>query len=111
MLVLDRVDLCANQGQIVALLGPNGAGKTTLVRILTTLLRPDGGRARVAGYDVVDRRGPLRRRSAWPGSTRRSTSCSPGGRTSSWSASGTTCRSEYRAVPRSPGAVLADRSR
>ena len=38
----------------------NGAGKTTLVRVLTTLLKPDGGRARVGGYDVVDQARPLR---------------------------------------------------
>ena len=47
--------LFAEEGRVLALLGPNGAGKTTLVRILTTLLRPDAGRARVAGYDVVTR--------------------------------------------------------
>src|SRR5262245_24994981 len=53
-------DLSVSQGQVVALLGPNGAGKTTLVRILTTLLVPDSGRARVAGYDVVADPTPLR---------------------------------------------------
>ena len=50
---LAGVDLAADHGEVVALLGPNGAGKTTLVRILTTLLKPDSGNARVAGYDVV----------------------------------------------------------
>ena len=50
---LADVDLMAEQGKVLGLLGPNGAGKTTLVRILATLLRPDAGRARVAGYDVV----------------------------------------------------------
>ena len=45
---------------MLALLGPNGAGKTTLVRILATLLRPDAGRARVAGYDVVADAGEVR---------------------------------------------------
>src|ERR1035441_8338991 len=57
---LAGVSLAAEAGSVVALLGPNGAGKTTLVRILATLLRPDGGRARVAGYDVVRDATPLR---------------------------------------------------
>jgi ABC-2 type transport system ATP-binding protein len=47
------VDLSVDRGEVFALLGPNGAGKTTAVRILTTLLKPDGGTARVAGFDVV----------------------------------------------------------
>jgi ABC-2 type transport system ATP-binding protein len=50
---LKGVDLDVPQGTVCGLLGPNGAGKTTVVRILTTLLRPDGGTARVAGCDVV----------------------------------------------------------
>jgi oleandomycin transport system ATP-binding protein len=50
---LAGVDLAAGSGQVLALLGPNGAGKTTIVRILATLLQPDGGRARVCGHDVV----------------------------------------------------------
>ena len=57
---LAGVDLGAAPGTVMALLGPNGAGKTTLVRILTTLLKPDGGSARVAGYDVVADAAPLR---------------------------------------------------
>ncbi len=58
---LDGVDLRVQQGTVLGLLGPNGAGKTTTVRILATLLRPDGGRATVAGYDVVKDATKLRR--------------------------------------------------
>jgi len=50
---LDGFDVTVAAGTVCGLLGPNGAGKTTAVRILTTLLRPDGGRAEVAGFDVV----------------------------------------------------------
>jgi ABC-2 type transport system ATP-binding protein len=57
---LDGVDLVVETGQIYALLGPNGAGKTTLVRILATLLAPDSGAARVAGYNVVSQPAKVR---------------------------------------------------
>ncbi|WP_369255456.1 ATP-binding cassette domain-containing protein [Streptomyces sp. R35] len=50
---LTSVDLAAEQGTVLGLLGPNGAGKTTAVRILATLLRPDGGQAFVHGHDVA----------------------------------------------------------
>ncbi|MEU5769869.1 ATP-binding cassette domain-containing protein [Streptomyces asoensis] len=50
---LDGLDLTVARGTVHGVLGPNGAGKTTLVRILSTLLRPDGGRVEVAGHDVV----------------------------------------------------------
>ncbi len=52
---VDGVDLAVRTGEIYGFLGPNGAGKTTVIRMLCTLLRPSGGRAVVAGYDVVER--------------------------------------------------------
>jgi ABC-2 type transport system ATP-binding protein len=55
------VDLEVADGEIYAFLGPNGAGKTTTVRMLTTLLRPTGGSARVAGFDVVANDADVRR--------------------------------------------------
>ncbi|MGA8745299.1 MAG: ATP-binding cassette domain-containing protein [Solirubrobacterales bacterium] len=49
---VDGVSFSVGRGEVFGLLGPNGAGKTTTLRVITTLLRPDGGRARVAGHDV-----------------------------------------------------------
>ncbi|GAB3207036.1 ATP-binding cassette domain-containing protein [Nocardia tengchongensis] len=51
--ILDGIDLNIGSGTIFSLLGPNGAGKTTTVNVLTTLLKADGGIARVAGYDIA----------------------------------------------------------
>src|SRR5580658_2087989 len=58
---LDGLTFSVAPGSVFALLGPNGAGKTTAVRILTTLARPDAGRATVAGIDVVAHPGEVRR--------------------------------------------------
>ena len=58
---LDGIDMVAREGTVFGLLGPNGAGKTTAIRVLSTLLRPDSGRATVGGYDVVSQPGEVRR--------------------------------------------------
>ena len=83
---LDGVDLDVAEGTVVGLLGPNGAGKTTTIRILTTLLQPDGGRRRRRATTWCAEPQLVReRRSGSPASTPRSTRTSPGARTSCWS--------------------------
>ena len=65
--VLKGVDLRVRRGQILALLGSNGAGKTTTVNICATLLKPDAGQVRVAGFDVVQQAHDVRRNIALTG--------------------------------------------
>ena len=59
---VDGIDLAVSRGEIYGFLGPNGAGKTTVLRMLTTLLLPTGGSARVAGYDIVEEPNAVRLR-------------------------------------------------
>src|SRR5687768_11267608 len=69
VVALDGLDLEVPKGTVLGLLGPNGAGKTTAIRILTTLLEPDGGSATVAGIDVVAEPGKVRERIGLSGQT------------------------------------------
>src|SRR5207249_1528623 len=57
---VDGIDLAVSPGEIYGFLGPNGAGKSTMVHMLTTLLPPTSGTARIAGFDVVTQAGKVR---------------------------------------------------
>src|SRR5437867_13279349 len=62
VLAIDHVSFDAHAGEIFGLLGPNGAGKTTTMRVLCTVLKPTGGTAHVAGFDVATQAGEVRKR-------------------------------------------------
>ena len=74
---VDGIDLRVEPGEIYGFLGPNGAGKSTTVHMLTTLLPPTSGTARVAGFDIVKDGPKVRPRSAPLSRRLRSTTCSP----------------------------------
>src|SRR5207302_1104615 len=61
VLAVDQISFEARAGEVFGLLGPNGAGKTTAMRILCTVLRPTGGTARIAGFDVLTEASAVRR--------------------------------------------------
>jgi len=63
---VDGVNLAVQAGEVFALLGPNGAGKTTTIRMLSSVLRPTHGRARVAGYDVATQPEQVPLHGSWP---------------------------------------------
>ena len=61
LVAVDHIDLDVEEGEIFGFLGPNGAGKTTTIKMLTTLLKPSEGEAKVCGYDVVKQPDLVRR--------------------------------------------------
>ena len=69
VVALSGIDFTVPRGTVFGLLGPNGAGKTTAVRVLATVLSPDGGRAEVLGHDVVRDAAAVRRRIGLAGRT------------------------------------------
>ncbi len=95
---VDGINLSVSRGSVYGLLGPNGAGKTTTIRMLTTLIRPDGGSARVLGHDLVTEADAVRAKVASPASSHRWMKTSPASRT--WCC--------LRACWDSPGAVRAN---
>jgi len=89
---VDRIDLVVAPGEIYGFLGPNGAGKSTTVHMLTTLLPPTAGTARVAGFDVVHQGPQVRQHIGAALQRPRSTPCSP-------AASTCACRPRSRGSP------------
>src|ERR1044072_5092225 len=65
LVAVDDLSLTVNKGEFFAILGPNAAGKTTTIRILTGLIKPSAGTARVAGYDVQEQPLEVRKRMAY----------------------------------------------
>jgi ABC-2 type transport system ATP-binding protein len=82
---LAGIDLTVGLGSVYGLLGPNGAGKTTTIRILATLLAPDGGSATVLGHDVTKEARAVRRTVSLTGQYASVDETSPARRTSCWS--------------------------
>ncbi len=87
---LDGLSLDVPQGTVFGLLGPNGAGKSTTVKVLTTLIRADSGRARIDGIDVREEPDEIRRRIGVAGQYAAVDENLPLSRTSTWSAGSTT---------------------
>ena len=109
---LDGVDLAIPEGAVWGLLGPNGAGKTTLVRILATLVRPDAGTARVAGFDVARQPAAVRERIGLVGQHAALDEVLTGRETSSCSAASSPSVRRPRAPgQRTPGPLRAGRRR
>ena len=82
VIAVDRVTFSIAAGEIFALIGPNGAGKSTLIKMLTTLLPPSGGTAKVVGFDIAKAPAQVRRPSAMFPSCSRPTANSPATRIS-----------------------------